>query len=59
MNQALFLKDRVSQMICREVDRCKAKLGSEGWKQHGEWVTENIVAGAKQWLLQQASKGAL
>lgn len=59
MNQAKLLKDRVSQMIMREVDRCKAKLGSDGWENHGDWVTENIVTSAKLWLLHQAAKGAL
>lgn len=59
MNKAQSLKDRLRKMIEREIDRCKAKLGPDGWNEHGEWVIQDIVASAKLWVSQQAAKGVL
>lgn len=59
MRPAETLRSRVTTMIDREIDRCKNTLGPEDWRAHGAWVTQHIVAGAKEWLVQQASKGAL
>lgn len=59
MSEAQTIKARVNQMIEREIQRCKGQIGPVNWEVHGEWVTQNIVASAKQWLTHQAAKGAL
>lgn len=59
MSNADSIKARVNAMIARELAWCEQKHGPTDWEKHREWVTEHVVAGAKQWLSQQASKGAL
>ncbi|MDP9153946.1 MAG: hypothetical protein M3O74_06830 [Pseudomonadota bacterium] len=59
MSDAQTIKTRVNAMIVRELAWCEQKHGPENWKKHRDWVTEYVVASAKQWLSQQASKGAL
>lgn len=53
------VRAHVTQLVERELARCRAKLGATAWATHGEWVTENVVASAKQWLAQQAAEGRL
>lgn len=59
MSTATEVKARVTQMIERELARCEAQHGPADWEKHRDWVTEYVVASAKQWLSQQASRGSL
>lgn len=59
MSKGQVIKARVGQMIERERDRCRIAMGSAAWKEHGEWVTQYVVASAKQWITQQATEGRL
>jgi hypothetical protein len=59
MCTAQALRTRLNRMIERELDRCRKTMGADAWQEHGEWVKEYVVASAKQWLSQQARKGAL
>ncbi|SAL16984.1 hypothetical protein AWB71_00684 [Caballeronia peredens] len=47
------------QMIQREISRCRTQMGEFQWKEHGDWVTENIVAAAKIWLARELKEGRL
>ncbi|WP_157658413.1 hypothetical protein [Burkholderia ubonensis] len=53
------LKARANEMIQRELDRCRKKLGPEAWEVHREWVTANVVEAAKQYLAREAAEGRL
>jgi hypothetical protein len=44
------MKDRVNRSIENELERCKTKMGVEAWKEHEQWVTDYVVAEAKDWL---------
>ena len=57
--QVAKLRARVNRMIARELARCHVQMGDAAWQQHAEWVTSNVVAGAKEWLWNQATKGEL
>lgn len=46
-------------MIEREIARCRAQMGEIKWKEHGEWITSNIVAAAKMWLSRELKEGRL
>ena len=59
MSTAEAIKSRVNEMIEREIGRRKKRMGEHEWEKHGSWVTENIVAAAKQWLARQAAEGRL
>jgi hypothetical protein len=47
------------RMIEREMERCKKAMGDAEWDKHGDWVTANIVAAAKEWLVRQLAEGNL
>lgn len=59
MNRSPAIKDQLNRAIARELQRCADRMGPEEWEKHREWVTQHVVTGAKEWLEQQASKGAL
>ncbi|MFC5428343.1 hypothetical protein ACFPTO_05910 [Paraburkholderia denitrificans] len=59
MSKGQEIKARMGQMIERERDRSRIAMGAAAWKEHDEWVTQNIVASAKQWLTQLATEGRL
>jgi len=59
MSEAKTIKARVNQMIEREIERCKTQMGEAEWEKHRDWVTQNIVAGAKAWIARQAAEGRL
>jgi len=58
-NDVQALRARVTEMIDRELDRCRSLHGPDNWAQYGDWVKSYEIASAKQWLMQEASKGAL
>lgn len=53
------LRARINRMVEHELARCRAALGPDAWSAHAGWVTENVLASAKQWLAQQAQQGRL
>lgn len=59
MSQAQALKERVTQMIQREIARSRDAIGSEAWADLGEWVEDNVVESARIWLHATASEGRL
>lgn len=59
MDRAHELKQRVMSMVDAEVKRCRAALGPDAWRDHGDWVVENVAASAREWLILQASGGRL
>lgn len=56
---AQALKDRINRQIDREIQACRKRLGEKAWQEHGEWVTENIIAAAKIWLARALKEGRL
>ncbi|MEX3918248.1 MULTISPECIES: hypothetical protein [Paraburkholderia] len=59
MSKGHAIKAQVGQMIERERNRCRMAMGEKAWKEHDEWVTQYIIASAKQWLTRQAAEGRL
>jgi hypothetical protein len=56
---AQALRERLAGLVERELSRCRAKLGEDAWRAHGEWVTAHVAASAKEWAVQQARRGDL
>ncbi|CAG9194529.1 conserved hypothetical protein [Paraburkholderia tropica] len=59
MSEAQTIKDRVNRQIAREIEISRKRMGEEEWKLHGTWVTENIVAAAKIWIMRALREGSL
>jgi hypothetical protein len=59
VNNPRTLKTRTNQAIERELRRCADSMGPSEWEKHQQWVTQHVVASAKEWLAQQASRGTL
>ncbi len=59
MSNAQTIRERMNGQIERELKRCAEAMGPSEWQKHAQWVRDYVVAGAKQWLQMQASKGAL
>ncbi|KUY52380.1 hypothetical protein [Burkholderia sp. RF2-non_BP3] len=59
MSKPHEVRAHVTRLVELELARCRSELGPESWATHQEWVTENVVASAKQWLAQQAAEGRL
>lgn len=53
------LKARVESMIQKELARCERSMSAADWAEHREWVTANVVEGARIWLRQTAERGEL
>ncbi|MBN3533834.1 MULTISPECIES: hypothetical protein [Burkholderia cepacia complex] len=59
MDDVQAIKARINHMITVERDRCRRKMGAAAWAQHEAWVTELIVAAAKEWIAVQLKEGHL
>ncbi|WP_172411453.1 hypothetical protein [Burkholderia pseudomallei] len=46
-------------LIDRELTRCRVLHGPSNWREHGDWIRENVVAAAIQWMMRQAREGKL
>ncbi|MFC5428476.1 hypothetical protein ACFPTO_06615 [Paraburkholderia denitrificans] len=57
MDNLHTLKARINQMIDLELDRCRRKMGNFAWTEHEAWITENIVASAKAWIVVELKEG--
>ncbi|MCA8466615.1 hypothetical protein [Burkholderia cepacia] len=53
------LKSRVEMLIDRELTRCRVLHGPSNWREHGDWIRENVVAAAIQWMMRKAREGKL
>ncbi|WP_175995323.1 hypothetical protein [Burkholderia vietnamiensis] len=57
MSEAEAIKTRINKMIQAERERCRRRMGDVAWAQHEAWVTEHIVASAKEWIFAQLREG--
>ncbi|MBN3730906.1 hypothetical protein [Burkholderia sp. Tr-20390] len=57
MSEAEAIKTRINKMIQTERERCRRRMGDAAWAQHEAWVTEHIVASAKEWIFAQLLEG--
>jgi hypothetical protein len=53
------VKMRVNDLIHEACMRSHRKMGDEEWAKHCDWVVENIIASAKNWIADQLSEGKL
>ncbi|MGF6954728.1 hypothetical protein [Paraburkholderia youngii] len=61
MNQAMppearALRDRVEAAIARELARCERQMTPGEWDECSAWVTEYVVAAAREYVGQRSSR---